>query len=99
MSLENDRICPEDVLGVILAATKIPDGAKVTKVKGTKDYVFRRELKVHHLDQKPLVIDGLFLFDSRGNVNQVSETTELVWLITADELVDDLRRSWEPPMQ
>jgi hypothetical protein len=59
----------------------------------------RRELVVYtEIDKSvpPLTISGYFLFDARGNVNQIKEDKNLHWVTTAEELVENLQRSWEP---
>lgn len=93
-------ICPEDIIQVLLPADKIPDGATVTKRTGVQDYVLRHQLRVYR--EKPedtLEIDGLFLLGPRGTVNQVKPDTMLHWHVTAEELVDELRRAWTGALQ
>lgn len=98
---ENQKICPEDTLSIILRADMIPDRAEVTKVTGGVVYILRHELTVYPSipAEKPLIVSGLFLVGSRGDINQVNSEKQLCWRIPAEEFVDILRQSWEGDAQ
>jgi hypothetical protein len=94
--MENTQICPEDELRVLLPASKIPNGATITKRTGEVVYILRQGLKVYSdtKGERPLDIEGVFLINTRGEINQVKPDTLLHWHVTAETLVDELQSSW-----
>jgi hypothetical protein len=89
------QICPEDEIELILPASAIPDKAKVRKISGVMWYVLSHDILVYRAaGDRPLSIAGSFLMGERGSINQVEPTTRLVWIINAEELVDQLTHSW-----
>jgi len=104
--MKNLNVCPEDVLGVLLQAADIPDGAKVTKVKGDVEYVLRHNVRVYALPQQglrpnpnPTELTGYFLMGADGSINQVEPGKVLQWRVRAEEFVDLMRSSWEEQPQ
>ena len=93
----NETICPETLLRVILPAEEIPDQAEVTKVTGEEVYVLRHGLTLYSdtKGEKPVQVDGFFLVGSRGSINSIKPDKKLCWVVTAEELMDTLRCSWE----
>lgn len=97
----NKVICPEDVLRVILVAEQIPDRATVSRPKygSHLTYVFRRDLTILApavSANKSFNLRGYFLIDADadGEVLQVEATDQLAWHVTAEDLVEALKRSW-----
>lgn len=81
---------------VLLPAKMIPDHATVSKRTGEYTMVLRHDLTVYVVKPDgPLKITGYFLVNERGDINQVTEETRLHWHVTAEELVDTLKNSWE----
>lgn len=96
MTLTNLTINPETILRVLLHASEIPDGAAVSKRTGDKLYTLRHN--VVFWDEKGVkqtVVEGFFIVDTQGNINQVKPLTMLHWNITADDLIDTLKLSWD----
>lgn len=96
--LINKILCPEDAVMVLLPAHKIPDGAIISRRTGDYRYTLRHGVTVYPVpktDAKPLKIDGFFVVNERGDINQVTPDTLLHWNTTAEGLVDTLRASWE----
>jgi hypothetical protein len=94
MNYENKKICPEDIVRVILPAEMIPDQARVSKVKGEVGYVLRHNLTLYSSAKEPVKIEGYFLIGDRGDINQVEPGKQLCWLVTAEDLVEALKASW-----
>ena len=96
--MTNDRICPEDLLRVLLPAEKIPDRSCVFKRTGEVGYVLRRDLTLYQYGKEAAAavkITGYFLVGERGDITQIPPDAVLHWSTTADNLVDMLRESWE----
>lgn len=77
---------------LIVPVKLIPDNSRVRKVTGTKEYVLRRDLKVHappdHFGkQGPISLKGNFLI-ADGSVSMVCEDHKLVWINQDVEVVD-----------
>lgn len=94
--MTNKNICPEDNLRVLLAVQDIPDESTVSRRTGEYTYTLRHNLTFWTLDhKKEVAVEGFFLVDDKGTTNQVQPGTLLHWHITAEDLVDTLRDSWE----
>jgi hypothetical protein len=80
-------------IGVILPARDIPEGSVVTKVTGTKKYTISSSVKFYGDERFPHVkTDGTVRFLlSEGDVNVVSQSLELKWEVSPQELVDYFR--------
>lgn len=93
--MDNDKICPETPIRVLLRAEEIPADANVTKRTGEQVYTLKRGLRLYSEDKAPVEITGLFLMGPRGSINQIKPETMLHWEISAEEFVEMLQRSWE----
>ena len=95
------EICPEDVLRILLPAGSIPSGSTVSKRTGEATLILRHGLKVYSdtKGEKPMEIDGLFLVDGSGNINQTSPKTLFHWHVAAEALIDELQLCWEETPQ
>ena len=74
--METEVEIDEDTIFTILTkARDIEDGQTVTKVRGTNEYVFRKNLRVYSdaKGEKPIEIQGYFLFSPSGTVNQIKD--------------------------
>lgn len=66
MKLDNDQICPEDLVRIVLPASKIPDSATVRLSNVPMKYILRRNLKIYGSenllddDPKPMEFRGFF---------------------------------------
>jgi hypothetical protein len=102
VKLDNTHICPEDPIRVLLPARMIPHDATVSKRTGELEYTLKHKLTMYCLAPEtsripapPIIVDGVFVVGSKGSINQVEPETMLHWHVTAEDLVDALRRSWE----
>lgn len=77
---------------VLLVAKYILDGAIVTKATGKKKYTLRRSIKIYGENQKEIQcdVDNIFLIDEYGNINMISDSTELMVHISVEELYHNL---------
>ncbi|AFC21526.1 hypothetical protein GAP32_078 [Cronobacter phage vB_CsaM_GAP32] len=82
---------------VIVEANYIEDGTTVTKVKGTKEYTLRRSIKIYGENHREIKCDEdcVFLVDSTGNINMISQDTELVAHVHPEDLMYDIQDSLE----
>ena len=71
--MEIEDITEDTIFTILTKARDIDDGQTVTKVRGTNEYVFRRTLRVYSDEkgEKPIEIEGYFLFSPQGTVNQI----------------------------
>jgi hypothetical protein len=92
---EGILICPEDLVGVLLPAGKIPHRSTVRKRTGEKEYTLIKRLVVRPMSEgdKPLVIDGIFIV-SGGDVAQLKPDALLHWVLDAESLVEILAAAW-----
>jgi hypothetical protein len=82
---------------VILPLYRIPEGERVTKRTGTKEYIVRDQLRIYGLDEEEdpdgvrylnAGAGGRFLVDpENGNANVWESKRPVVWKTTVDELV------------
>jgi len=78
-------------ISVLLKSDMIPDGSTVTKRTGDKRYTLKKKIKVFtgavKMD-KPVELDveGTFLVDSNGNINQIDSSAILGWITNLDDL-------------
>jgi hypothetical protein len=87
-------IAPNTPIKVLLQAKFIPNGAKVSKVSGTKTYALSRGLKLYangtETQTREVVpaSNTFFLLDAErcGSINQFSDETVLAWHTTPEEL-------------
>jgi len=96
MPTENDRKIDHNTpVRMILPASIIKDGATVTRVTGAAKFILRHSLTVYTDQQgeKPMVLEGTFLFNTRGQVNQIKPDTNLAWATTALDLYEWLVES------
>lgn len=100
--LENDVICPEDMLLVLLPAKMIPHDATVTKRTGEVQYTLKHKLTMYGIPPEgskipapPTIVDGFFVVGLQGSINQVKPETLLHWHVTAEDLLMALNVSWE----
>lgn len=79
---------------VIVPAATIPEGSRVVKVTGSKEYTIRNELKIYGEDTAQRSIkatDGTrFLVATNGDANVVLGITELIWFASDSEIIDYL---------
>ena len=110
MTFDNDKICPEDTLKILLPVEMIPDGSTVTKRTGEQEFTLRRSLrfwtyppeKRHPAksaraaaeEAKAMSVQGLFIVSSRGDITQVKPGTILCLVIHAETFVELMRASW-----
>ncbi len=104
--MTNEKICPEDVLRVLLPVGMIPQGATVSKRGGEQTFTLAHGLRVYPVreakglrpesadPQQAMTIDGFFLV-SGLNINQVKEDLLVHWHVTTEDFVDTMQRSWE----
>ena len=103
--MTNENICPETELRVLLPAQEIPDEAIVAKRTGEERYVLRHNLKLWPDDplkkEGATTVDvfGFFLVSSRGGITQVKADKMLHWIVTAEDFIETIQRSWEPEKQ
>jgi hypothetical protein len=91
---------PYDPIRVIIPASAIPDQSVVTKKGGTYPHTFRRGLIIYAdktLDAKPQKIDGFFLINDAGGINQISPITELIVEMRAESLLEWLEGELDHP--
>jgi len=73
-----------DEVKVIVPLSVVPDDSTVTKRTGTKEYTKRSKLTVYGPGKEIKSIEAgegvVFLIDDSGNINAMSETTEVGWL-------------------
>lgn len=96
-TIENDKICQEDVLFILLQACKIPDRAHVRKRTGEQEFVLVRNITLYQSKKgiQPVKIEGYFLMNERGDVTQINSAQFLHWRVAAEDFVDILQHSWE----
>ncbi|QIW87882.1 hypothetical protein Ab1vBOLIVR5_gp234 [Agrobacterium phage OLIVR5] len=70
----------EDVR-VIINAGRVPDGWRVTKLKGTKEYRIVKTIKVWNENKVQQKIEGLFIIDGSANINSIDPDTEVVMIL------------------
>jgi hypothetical protein len=101
MDIESKNIDPDDELRVLLPAAMIGNGGIVSKRTGRQTFTLAHNIKVYRQasDQAPITIEGFFLLNNSGSINQVDAETELHWHVTAQDLVDILQIAWEPEEQ
>jgi hypothetical protein len=77
---------------VLLGAKYILDGATVTKLNGKQKYTLRRSIKIYGENQQEIQceVDNVFLIDEHGNINMISESTELMVHLSSEDLYHDL---------
>ncbi len=103
MDIFDPETFDEDVtMRIVLSAKEIPDGETVTKKTGEKEYILRHTIKIFapqgkkgEEKQVPMVIAGYFLISPNGDINQIVESTELMWRATASDLYYKLQRAIE----
>lgn len=87
----------DEIIQVLLPAFRIPDGSVVSKRTGMSPYALKHSLKVFRsgLAEKlePLVIQGFFLVNERGDINQIGDDTPLHWHVSAGEFSDQLQEA------
>jgi hypothetical protein len=103
--MKNEKICPETELRVLLPAGEIPSGATVAKRTGENRYTLSYDLMLYQEDAlrkegaQPVRVEGLFLVGERASITQVKPETMLHWIVTAEDFVETIQRSWEPEDQ
>lgn len=85
---------------VIVSAATIPEGARVVKVSGSKEYTIKNELKIYGEGVAPRSLkateDTRFLIDcANGDANVVLGGTELIWFATDADILSYLEDSEE----
>lgn len=79
---------------LLIKPSLIPNGSKVTKKTGNKEYILRDRITVYNEKGLPTTIPysmGVkFMVDNSGNIQTVSDNVELVWLVDEEELRDYL---------
>lgn len=90
----------DQTIKVLLPASLVPDGSRVSKRTGESEYVLRHSLTVYPEDAlrkkgtEKISLRGLFLLGETGNITQVSDSTLLHWIVEASELVEHLQEGW-----
>jgi hypothetical protein len=84
------KISNDSILSLVLRADFIPDGAIVTKKTGAVTFVLRHGLTVYTdtKGEQPMKIDGVFLLNDRGQINQIKPETLLGWSQRAEDLYE-----------
>lgn len=79
-----------EVWKILLPASKIPDGAQVSKRTGDMVYTLNKQIKVYpdkSVESKVEIdVKGCFLFGPRGGINQIDPNLQLHWIVGVDEL-------------
>lgn len=74
-----------------MQAQEIPLGSKVTKKTGEKEYRITDRIKIYGdaIAQKELCADDgtRFLISDVGNVNIIAGNSEIVWIVSDDDLL------------
>ena len=91
-----DHIYSDDnrILKIILPLYLIPDGEKVVKIKGQKQYTVTSSIRVFNKDceTKEIKVDDNCKFliedDSDGSINVVGGDIEHVWLVDNLEILE-----------
>lgn len=79
------------MLRVLIPASELPDGQVVTKRTGEKPYTLQSVIRVHGAgDMQKLTADkgARFLVDCIGDVNAISDTTEVLTELDFNLLYD-----------
>lgn len=79
-------------LEVHIEAKYIEDGTVVTKEKGTKEYTLKRNIKIYGENQQEIKCeaDTVYLVDSTGTINCITDSTVLKVQAKLHELAFDL---------
>ena len=82
---------------VIVGAKYIEDGTTVTKVKGTKEYTLRRSIKIYgeNLQEIKCSDECVFLVDSTGNIDMISNDKELIVHVHPEDLMYDIEEAFQ----
>lgn len=84
-------------ISVIMEASQVPLGAKVTKRTGEKIYTIRDRLRVfgEKGERREIIAKGgtRFFVNDEGDANVISGTTTVVWVTDSDTLVRWLTRT------
>lgn len=82
---------------VIVEAKHVEDGTTVTKVKGTKEYTLRRSIKIYGENRQEIKCDEncVFLVDSTGNIDMISNDKELIVHVHPEDLMYDIEAAYE----
>lgn len=86
-----------DKIKIIIQAENIKDGTVVTKITGKKEYIIRRNIKIYGDNRKEIKCDDgfIFLVDSNGNIDMISNDKELLVQIEPEDLMYDIANSLE----
>lgn len=87
----------DDLFRILLAASAIPSGSRITKARGDKEYRLVREIKVYGEGGEPRTMaahgGAVFLMQENGTGNAVDGSTILIWIVTRHTLLNYL----DPP--
>ena len=80
---------------IIAKLGSIPDGASVLKIGGSKEYIVKRKLRIfaEATEQNHEIkceVNCVFLVDGTGDVNMCSDSKEVCWLATDEDVRDML---------
>jgi hypothetical protein len=97
--MKTPLVYSNDTMIVIIEASKLFDGATVTKRTCDKLYTLKKDLKVYPLERKegddPISIQGCFLCDNEGSFNQIKPDTLVAWRVQAEMLFWCLQNRFE----
>lgn len=86
-----------EMIKVLLPAFRIPDGSVVSKRGGMSPHTLKHSLKVYRNNlpekQEPLVIQGFFLVNEQGDIDQIGDNTPLHWHVSASEFCEQLQEA------
>lgn len=92
------------ILKIVMNAIDIPEGSIVTKKTGEKRYTLKNKIRVYtdgvKLENKiELDIEGCFIVDTIGNINQINPDSQLAWEVTIQELRELIEEIYEGEYQ
>lgn len=69
----NSEVGAMEKVGLLMKAGNIPHGWNVTKKTGAVEFTLLHRVTVYRskMDEKPIVIEGIFLAGPRGSIEQV----------------------------
>ena len=83
----------EHLVKVLLPASMIPIGSRVTKPTGTKGYILKDEVRIYHApDGLPssLKSEGILFITDGTSFNAIRDDAILGWVLTGEELFHHL---------
>lgn len=82
---------------VILPARDIPLLSTITKCGGSKKYIIKDRITIYDQNRGKQEIlatkDSFLLISDNGDANSIGGSTELIWIVSENELFDYLTES------